>query len=202
MSRSNTNNLTAYCKVCQDAGKPETIYRSHYTRETKDPNSRVICPTLLALECRFCFKKGHTVKYCKILKEKDLQKPAPKPKNQTVTQKPAPKSTNAFSCLEHNSDDDDEEEMPQPVTVDAFPQLCTPPKTVQVTSNYAAALSKPVPKPEKALTIKLAPWISESYSVAPPPIRRPMTSWADDSDSEDEEDLIPVNLCSTQDEDW
>ena len=72
MSRNNTNNayVKKFCKVCQDSGKSEEVYRSHFTRETPDPNSKVICPTLLALECRYCYKNGHTVKYCPCLKEK------------------------------------------------------------------------------------------------------------------------------------
>ena len=60
---------TKYCKVCHDAGKSESEYRSHFIRETRDPNSKILCPTLLAMECRHCFKKGHTVKYCPTIKK-------------------------------------------------------------------------------------------------------------------------------------
>ena len=54
----------SFCKVCQDAGKPESTYTSHNVRQTQDKNSPVTCPTLLAQECRVCYKKGHSSKYC------------------------------------------------------------------------------------------------------------------------------------------
>jgi len=67
MNRNNMSNVQKYCKVCQDAGKPESVYRGHNTRETRDPKSKVTCPTLLALNCRYCHENGHTVKYCPVL---------------------------------------------------------------------------------------------------------------------------------------
>jgi hypothetical protein len=58
-----------YCKVCHDAGKDESEFRSHYVRSK--PNyygkSVVICPTLLATECTYCYKHGHTVKFCPVI---------------------------------------------------------------------------------------------------------------------------------------
>ena len=206
MSRkiSNSAPIQKYCKVCQDAGKSESEYRSHFTRETRDPNSRVLCPTLLSLECRFCYKNGHTVKYCKVLKEKNAPRPAPR----TADMKPAqekPKgrnNINPFVCLDSDSDED-EEIVAKPAVKEEFPALSAPKliRTPSVSANYAAALSKApvsVPKPVVVVPapnpqVKLAPWDCEPdrVSAPPPPIRRPMTSWADDTDSDDEEDLIP-----------
>lgn len=57
---------TPNCKVCRDAGRPESVYTSHYV---KDRSGNVICPTLLNQECRYCFKKGHTVKFCQAVKK-------------------------------------------------------------------------------------------------------------------------------------
>jgi hypothetical protein len=70
-----TNKATSMsCKFCKDAGKSEQEYTSHFLRESKDPNSRITCPTLLTIECRFCFKKGHTVSKCeKLAKHKNGQ---------------------------------------------------------------------------------------------------------------------------------
>jgi len=59
-----TKTVTRFCKFCKDAGKSEAIYSSHHLRESRDPNSRVVCPELLKTECRFCFKFGHTVNHC------------------------------------------------------------------------------------------------------------------------------------------
>ena len=69
-NNSDVNSRKPFCKVCADAGKSDT---AHFPRKTADPNSEVVCPTLLALECRYCFKNGHTVKYCTVLKEKNVR---------------------------------------------------------------------------------------------------------------------------------
>jgi len=66
-ANNNVNSRKPFCKVCADAGKTDT---AHFPRKTPDPNSEVVCPTLLALECRYCFKNGHTVKYCVVLKDR------------------------------------------------------------------------------------------------------------------------------------
>ena len=44
------------CKVCQDAGKPMSIYTSH--------NVKYGCPTLATTRCRKCKNLGHTTSYC------------------------------------------------------------------------------------------------------------------------------------------
>ena len=53
-----------FCKVCHDAGKPESIYTGHFVRASPSPDAPVVCPTLLAQPCRYCGVAGHTVKYC------------------------------------------------------------------------------------------------------------------------------------------
>jgi hypothetical protein len=63
-----------YCKVCQDAGKSESEYTSHFVRASPDPDSEVVCPTLLALTCRYCRKDGHTKKYCPVLASKNARR--------------------------------------------------------------------------------------------------------------------------------
>ena len=69
-TNNNVNSRKPFCKVCADAGKTDT---AHFPRKTADPNSEVVCPTLLSLECRYCFKNGHTVKYCTVLKERNAR---------------------------------------------------------------------------------------------------------------------------------
>lgn len=213
MSRKiiNSTPVQKFCKVCQDAGKSETEYRSHFTRETRDPNSRVICPTLLSLECRYCFKQGHTVKYCKVLKEKDAasrtvsntveksKKPEEKPKGKIYT--------NIFNVLD-DADSGDESpvtEMPVKQVTEDFPPLAPSLiRTQTVSGSYAAALTKPtvnpvpIPVTVKAPEVKAAPWASN----APKPTFK-MKSWADsDSESEsDEEDNIDWKLVLKND-DW
>jgi hypothetical protein len=70
INNSAVNSRKPFCKVCADAGKTDT---AHFPRKTPDPNSEVVCPTLLALECRYCLKNGHTVKYCTVLKERNAR---------------------------------------------------------------------------------------------------------------------------------
>ena len=71
MSRNN-NSRKPFCKVCFDAGKPESDYTGHYVRSLPDRqgNSKVTCPTLLNTECRYCYEMGHTAKFCPVLGEK------------------------------------------------------------------------------------------------------------------------------------
>ena len=71
------------CKVCCDAGKDESEYSSHWTKNEK---GKVICPTLLALLCRHCNIKGHTVSYCPIL-NKNKKREAFFEKNEKVNKK-------------------------------------------------------------------------------------------------------------------
>jgi Fe-S cluster biosynthesis and repair protein YggX len=55
------------CVACEAAGKPVKEFSSHWV---KDSTGKVICPTLLSQNCRFCGKPGHTTKYCDALKKK------------------------------------------------------------------------------------------------------------------------------------
>ena len=58
------NTKTPYCKVCHDAGRPESEYTSHYVKDQPGPDGKVVCPTLLNQACRICQQTGHTSTYC------------------------------------------------------------------------------------------------------------------------------------------
>jgi hypothetical protein len=189
-TRTVTQEVKKYCKVCHDAGRTEAEYSSHFIRETRDPNSRVVCPTLLALECRFCYKKGHTVKYCKTLKNKDVLPQTIKRSKPQEIQKIQP--TNTFACLEEEEEEVQEEEFEEEKIADEFPALNANIKNYAVKNyadkNYAEALAKPAPIiiPEDTITVavvKAAPWATNGIMGQ---IRK---SWADWSDS-DGEDII------------
>lgn len=63
-----------FCKVCYDTGKPESVYTSHWVRTLPGSNSsgvKITCPTLLATECRYCLKAGHTVKFCPTIEQRN-----------------------------------------------------------------------------------------------------------------------------------
>lgn len=86
------------CKVCRDAGRPESVYTSHYV---KDRIGNVICPTLLNQECRYCFKKGHTVKFCPAVKKNTSTTsiPCAPVVKKNASAPAAPKPANKFSAL-------------------------------------------------------------------------------------------------------
>jgi hypothetical protein len=107
-SKSSKPVFKKFCKVCQDAKKSESEYTSHNVRESKDPKSKTLCPTLLAQECRHCFRKGHTVKYCLILKKQQQTAPTSyvgadkKPRRREVL--------NVFMLLESEGEDEEGDE--------------------------------------------------------------------------------------------
>jgi hypothetical protein len=125
MSRqNNTNNkktqqILKYCKVCHDAGKPESEYRSHFLRDSTAPNSKIVCPTLLALECRYCYKNGHTVKYCSVLKDNEKQLKSQQNQNTTIQKDKKQEKqlhqkvkgvSNIFDAFNSDSDEEKEKE--------------------------------------------------------------------------------------------
>jgi hypothetical protein len=111
-----------FCKVCKDAGKSEAEYTSHYVRENPDPSSKVVCPTLLALQCTYCDGAGHTVSYCKVLekRKKDeakiqrMEKMAEEKGKTKVVPTSAKKSSNAFAALCSDSDSETEPRVINP----------------------------------------------------------------------------------------
>jgi hypothetical protein len=207
MSKNNATIVKKYCKVCHDAGKSEDEYRSHCTRETRDIKSKVLCPTLLALECRYCYQAGHTVKYCPVLKEKE--------KISTVREKGVrrdealvrytessitissnkTKKPNAFACLDAASDEDDQKVSKKSVVKEDYPVLCAPIKRAPVSkSNYAAALAS-VPA-VKAPTP--APWALASND-RPKAAKISWAAMASDSEDDEEEEDEEVEV---EEEDW
>lgn len=208
------NTMKPFCKVCQDAGKSESVYTSHFVRSSTQPGSVVTCPTLLALECRFCHKAGHTVKYCTILEErKKMEKKREKQQAQqirqesqknaliNVTNKKPEVYKNAFACLDNEESDNEQEELNEPKVEEE--------KVV----TYASILSKPKPEPkqEQKLEVLVSTQTTpeqaqqtqaqQTQAQQSKPeqtqakgnwtFKMPTKSWADWTDSEDEEDLIP-----------
>ena len=90
-----------FCKVCQDAGKPSSVYTSHSVRDDK---GIVSCPTLLNQACKYCKINGHTTKYCPQLKNKGKGKGKGKGKSNTAVAattaiiKPQPQTQEQLLC--------------------------------------------------------------------------------------------------------
>ena len=122
-TRKNNPSMKPFCKVCKDFGKSESVFTSHFVRQTTHPNSPVTCPTILNNVCQYCGEKGHFVSSCSLkktqLKEEKLfllsQKKREKPKNEDVK---IAKSKNVFEILnEEDSSSSLEEEEERDVEV-------------------------------------------------------------------------------------
>ena len=153
-----------YCKVCHDAGKPESEYANHWV---KDLNGKTTCPTLLNTECRYCFKRGHTAKFCSVLTKNLTKNNLTKNNNKpTIMKKPVfqNKPINGFAVL---CNDDDEEEITN---------IIEKPKEEKTWASIAA---KPA-----AQVFEESKQVKQVKQVKPKG-----KSWADWSDSEDDEDL-------------
>ena len=162
----NSNNKQVnkpFCKVCHDAGKPESVYTSHFVRSAPGPNGKVVCPTLLSLECRYCYQSGHTVKFCSVLKEKTDYQARAQEKQSVVQPRPTQKKqeikpTNAFAALDVSDEESDEETKVTTVIKEEFPALGGAKSSVQETTkpaafSYAKALATEIPKPVVARPI-------------------------------------------------
>ena len=140
-----------YCKVCHDAGKTESEYTSHWV---KDLTGKTTCPTLLSTECRYCYKLGHTAKFCDVLAKNNKEKEKAERRAQLAApkqpaQKKKPQNTglvmgNGFAAL--CADSDSEEEVSVTTnTINEYPVLCEPAKKVEpeVKTGWAAIAAKP-----------------------------------------------------------
>lgn len=190
-----------FCKVCHDAGKPESEYTSHFVRSSTGSDSVVVCPTLLALNCRYCGKAGHTVKFCKELEQKKkAEERGVRRAANAVTKKAVPlvKMSSAFEMLE--SDEDSESEAEAEVDVKATNSVVPKPFSyASMAAKPAVAKIMPIPVPtSKSLPSLNIPYIDEeescySYEDLSPTYKITNTwanTWADDdvSDDDDEEE--------------
>ena len=222
MSKKNVKseaNKKPYCKVCHDAGKVESVYTSHWV---KDLTGKTTCPTLLSTECRYCYKLGHTTKFCDVLAKNNKEKEKAERRSQASAtrkepaQKKKPQNTglvmgNGFAAL--CADSDSEEEVSVTTnTINEYPVLCEPAKKVEpeVKTGWAAIAAKPkevqpvvvqntgllllskkpiqeaVEQPKPVVEAKLAPWANKAVVLT--------KSWADWSDSEDEDEDEPAYM--------
>ena len=211
-----------HCSNINKFSKTSTILPTdHFLRETPTPDSKLVCPVLLATECRFCGEYGHTVSKCPAAaaenkhyakQELDRAKLAAEAK----VAKPAKKIVNRFSVLGSDSDDEvvkttkstyssrtpmqatkrKREEEPQ----FDFPALnanATTTTTTTTQMNFAKAVVLPV-KPvvlAKSIDIPAIPSVllykPSSIALASRPC------WAD-SDSDDEDTESDRQRCADE----
>ena len=134
MSKNSNASRKPFCKVCFDAGKMESEYTNHNVKKYNVLTAKMdtVCPTLNATECRYCYKLGHTTKFCPVLEEKKKNETSRMRENRPTQVRPTEKAseskkpTNVFAAL-YDSDDEKEEKVATPViattNVDDFPSL-------------------------------------------------------------------------------
>lgn len=185
--------VSPFCKVCKDAGKSPDLYYSHFPA-SKGKNN-ILCPTLLSQECRYCHEKGHTPKYCPILKAKEEKKiPFEKREQKTLLVKQPVlqmehvyTSKNVFEVLDSEDSEDNEE-----VQIDYNSQSES--EKIKFSESWASIVMK---SPEKSSDIiekndiQIASLPSAVSLIRKELQRKPMKRWADicyeSSDDEDEE---------------
>jgi hypothetical protein len=231
---SKTMENKPYCKVCHDAGKNESEFRSHSVRSKPDYYGKtvVICPTLLATECTYCYKKGHTVKFCPVISTNKKQENKTQVQNlrkekEEKEQKKVSKPKSGFSVLADSSSDsekpsvtkkpvqnpDTKKPVQKPVAkIDEFPALSSVKKEVKpaIITGWAAITAKSA---EQFQDEKMMQEIMErSMKHMQPPIvkttKQVKKNWADWTDSDDEEEeeeekyIQYKNPYDVEEEDW
>lgn len=181
-----------FCKVCFDAKKSESEYTSHYVRSRPDQNGNTIvtCPILAATECRYCFKFGHTIKFCNVLEEKKKRDNKDKSvaiRNQKAAERNAVvpvalQRDNAIYAGKFASLYEEEEEVNPIVVVadDNFPTLNKKQVSFEAApnNNWASVAAKPAAPVEKP---------AAKPAAKPATVQKAQArSWADESDSDDE----------------
>jgi hypothetical protein len=211
MSYSNNNNSTklnnnksgykTFCKVCQDAGKTEKEYTNHNVRDLKD--GRTTCPTLLALECKNCLKRGHTVKYC------SLTKAYTEPINKKAYQepvKPQQKSKNVFMLLDSDNESDNEEAVEEKEQLKQFPVLQQQQELKQEKQplNYSRLIALTEEQIKKEEEVKVLPKATVFLPRVPYQSQRGKLDWAtaeSDSEGDEEEEDYYLEANQQQQED-
>jgi len=62
--------MNSYCSFCASSGIKGP--HDHFLRASKDVGAPVCCPKLLATECNYCHRKGHTIKFCGAKREQQM----------------------------------------------------------------------------------------------------------------------------------
>ena len=198
----NVSTKKPYCKVCRDAGKPESEYTSHWV---KDLTGKTTCPTLLDTECRYCHGLGHTAKFCDILAKNNKEKEKAERRSQAVAKEQPKlvikkKPTNGFAALCDDSDEDIQEfpalnVVKEEKALTGWAAVAAKPKEEKVVEKLPALAPGMVvltskAKREREIAVETKPVVAPK--PAPWATKEPVQTkrWADYSDSEDDDDEV------------
>ena len=191
-SRNNNSNKP-YCKVCHDAGKSESEYTNHCVK-TYDLNlgtMKVTCPTLLSLECRYCHKNGHTIKFCQVLEETkkfDAQRMRERERREQQVQVQAQqvqaqrRPRNVFELLEEDEQEvQNEVQMQNEVVMqNEFPSLGKTSANSSANSSVtwaSRASTIPQPQPQQPQLVQ-----KQVVKNNVKPVSQNSTNWENDTD--------------------
>ena len=177
--------MSSFCKVCFEAGKEESVYKSHFVRSSRDAKSKVVCPTLLSTKCNYCKEAGHTIKYCLVLKKKEKMTRRLSRSSFVIEKKDMvmkkEKKNNMFDSLYDSEEEEEEEEMEKI-------------SSKGVLSGWAAVVAKPAQrvaslpiKAEECVAIAPAS-ASASASMKTNVSVRVTKSWCEMMDEDSDED--------------
>ena len=74
MAAVSSKSYEKFCSFCFHSKRPESEFSNHWVKDKKD--GTVCCPLLLAHECGYCHKKGHTPKHCPRLASREERRKA------------------------------------------------------------------------------------------------------------------------------
>jgi hypothetical protein len=198
-----------YCKVCHDSGKSEVEYTSHWVKTKPGPDGVVVCPTLLAQECRYCHESGHTPSCCKKLEkdnrvrakldhERERAKRIEEARVAEAKKKPVPQVSKCggFAALMDGSDSDESPRARPSRPAEEFPVLAPVTRSLVLESALPAGGSYASMASKAKVQVQEQPCesfqvLTKTYVVKEPKPYVPASrmNWADmDSDSSDDED--------------
>ena len=167
-----SNGKKPFCKVCQDAGKPESEYTSHFVRTLPDINGKsiVTCPVLNATECRYCCQLGHTTKFCPVVEKNEKRNKKTnyaeiqyQKSEQRISAISAPRVENnyrgafyALDCEEDETQAKTQVTKSSPITKknDSFPELETKQTIVAPSAGVWATIAAKPPLPQIKQEVK------------------------------------------------
>ena len=206
-SSRNNSSKKPFCKVCHDAGKAESVYTSHCvkTYNINTGKTDTTCPTLLALECRYCWKTGHTVKFCPVLEENkrmDAQRARERARHeyqarqqqQQAAVQTQNKPKNAFAAFAEEQEEEEREVQEEVAKQELqakqelkaeqeFPALMGNTRVVQNNNAKSYSCVAATPADERRLEMARQQRLQQAAQVE---AQKKASTWADEEDSEDE----------------